>query len=308
MSEKDKIKRTSQYMDNMSFDETYGQNAVEILTENAGGTELERQKTIATEETLQAVETNQTDGTQKTQIVDAGGEAVTVTGGKLDVNASVDTTGLATSAKQLADNHQVTVSNFPATQPISGTVTANLGATDNAVLDAIEVDTTAIAGAVSGTEMQVDVVTMPTTTVQATNLDIRDLANATDSVAIYGSDDGGTTKRIIKTDAGGAIQIDLEVASVTANAGTNLNTSALALDATLADLLAFNGVTKIMYVDVASATVTYQGWASPGTATSAASWRIRKITVSGNITSILYADGDTLYNNIWDNRAALSYS
>lgn len=41
---------------------------------------------------------------------------------------------------------------------ITGTVTANLGATDNAVLDAIEADTTTLAGAVSGTEMQVDVV------------------------------------------------------------------------------------------------------------------------------------------------------
>ena len=43
---------------------------------------------------------NQTNGSQKTQIVDAGGEAATVTGGKLDVNASIDTTGLATSAAQ----------------------------------------------------------------------------------------------------------------------------------------------------------------------------------------------------------------
>src|SRR3990172_1991632 len=50
-------------------------------------------------------------------------------------------------------------------QPISGTVTANLSATDNAVLDAIELDTTAIAGAVSGAEMQVDVITMPSVTI-----------------------------------------------------------------------------------------------------------------------------------------------
>lgn len=42
---------------------------------------------------------------------------------------------------------------------VSGTVTANLSATDKAVLDAIEADTTTLAGAVSGTEMQVDVVT-----------------------------------------------------------------------------------------------------------------------------------------------------
>ena len=47
---------------------------------------------------------NQTDGSQKTQIVDAGGEAATVTGGKLDVNATIDTTGLATSAKQDTGN------------------------------------------------------------------------------------------------------------------------------------------------------------------------------------------------------------
>ena len=49
------IKHTSQAIDNWSFDETYNQQAVEILTENAGGTALERQKTIATEETLQAI-------------------------------------------------------------------------------------------------------------------------------------------------------------------------------------------------------------------------------------------------------------
>jgi len=73
--------------------------------------------------------------------------------------------------------------------------------------------------AISGNEMQVDVITQPARTA------------ANDGILIYGSDDGGTNKRIIKTDAGGAIQIDLEVAEVTANAGTNLNTSALALEA-----------------------------------------------------------------------------
>lgn len=59
-----------------------------------------------------------------------------------------------------------------------------------------------------------------TQSVSATNLDIRDLSQTSDAVAIYGSDDGGTTKRIIKTDAGGAIQVDLEVANVTVNNGS----------------------------------------------------------------------------------------
>lgn len=42
-----------------------------------------------------ATASNQTDGSQKTQIVDAGGEAATVTGGKLDVNATATLAGAA---------------------------------------------------------------------------------------------------------------------------------------------------------------------------------------------------------------------
>lgn len=61
-------------------------------------------------------------------------------------------------------------------------------------------------------------------------------------------------------------------------------------------------------VDEASATVTYRGWAAPGTATSAASWRIQKISVSGTVTSITWADGNINMDNIFDNRATLSYS
>lgn len=63
---------------------------------------------------------NQTNGDQKTQIVDAGGEAVTVTGGKLDVNASVDTTGLATSTKQDALLAELQLkADLTETQPVS---------------------------------------------------------------------------------------------------------------------------------------------------------------------------------------------
>ena len=53
-----------------------------------------------------------------------------------------------------------------------------------------------IAGAVAGVEMQVDVLTMPSTTVTASNLDIRDLAQATDSVSIG----DGTNLVVVLTD------------------------------------------------------------------------------------------------------------
>lgn len=61
--------------------------------------------------------------------------------------------------------------------------------------------------------------------------------------------------------------------------------------------------------DVANTTVTFVGKASTGTATSASSWLIFKLTtdVNGSIT-IQYANGSTSYNQIWNDRDSLSYS
>lgn len=53
----------------------------------------------------------------------------------------------------------------------------------------------------------------------------------------------------------------------------------------------------------------YIGFAEPGSATSDPAWLIRKLTWSGsNVTAIQYANGSTVFNSIWDNRASLSYS
>jgi hypothetical protein len=61
-------------------------------------------------------------------------------------------------------------------------------------------------------------------------------------------------------------------------------------------------------VDEASSTITYVGEATPGTATSAATWKVKRINSATLLAEILFADGDSNYDNIWDNRAALSYS
>lgn len=53
---------------------------------------------------------------------------------------------------------------------------------------------------------------------------------------------------------------------------------------------------------------TYIGNTKPGTASSSALWRIRKIAVAAGVTSIKFADGDDQYDNVWDNRLSLSYS
>ena len=60
-------------------------------------------------------------------------------------------------------------------------------------------------------------------------------------------------------------------------------------------------------LDEASATVTYVGEAAAGSSTAAAVWRIKRITLTGSDLSIKWADGDTNFNNVWDDRAILSY-
>lgn len=60
-------------------------------------------------------------------------------------------------------------------------------------------------------------------------------------------------------------------------------------------------------VDSASSTVTYIGYASPGSAKSSAIWKVKKIDTSSGV-EITYADGNGNFDNVWDNRASLSYS
>lgn len=88
----------------------------------------------------------QTDGTQKTQIVDAGGDAVTVTGGKLDVNASIDTTGLSTSAKQ--DTGNTSLSSIDTKTPALGQALA--AASTPVVLTSAQITTLTPPAAITG--------------------------------------------------------------------------------------------------------------------------------------------------------------
>ena len=62
-------------------------------------------------------------------------------------------------------------------------------------------------------------------------------------------------------------------------------------------------------VDVIDPQNMYVGESIPGTATTAAGWRIKKITedVSGDMT-ILWANGSADFTQIWNNRTTLNYS
>jgi len=60
-------------------------------------------------------------------------------------------------------------------------------------------------------------------------------------------------------------------------------------------------------VDEQSSALTYVGKAALGTATSAASWQVSRITVAGTLTTIEYA-GTGASDQIWDQRATLTYN
>lgn len=105
------------------------------------------------------------------------------------------------------------------------------------------------------------------------------LEPATKRVLAYGYD--GSAKQIIKVNSQGELVVN-----------TGGGEEALRMD------------------DVTTTSVTYVGKAAIGTATSAALWQVKKIDESGTPQTLVitWADGDDSYNNVWDNRASLSYS
>lgn len=63
-----------------------------------------------------------------------------------------------------------------------------------------------------------------------------------------------------------------------------------------------------MKIDELADGTVYVGKALAGSATSSSVWQIKKISVSGTVTTIAWADGNQEFDNSWDNRALLSYS
>jgi len=73
----------------------------------------------------------------------------------------------------------------------------------------------------------------------------------------------------------------------------------------LADALATNYATQLDE----DGTTTYVGKAVIGSAVGDAVWQIKKIDESGSPEMIItWCDGNDSFDNVWSNRAALSYS
>ena len=59
-------------------------------------------------------------------------------------------------------------------------------------------------------------------------------------------------------------------------------------------------------LDQASSTLLYVGEATIAAPSSSPMWRIRKIDTTSGV-DILWADGNSFYDNVWDNRTSLTY-
>jgi len=63
-----------------------------------------------------------------------------------------------------------------------------------------------------------------------------------------------------------------------------------------------------LQMDEAGSGITYIGEAAIGSNTASAVWRIKKLDESGNPELIIkWADGNSNFDNIWDNRTSLTY-
>ena len=65
---------------------------------------------------------------------------------------------------------------------------------------------------------------------------------------------------------------------------------------------------KALRYDATSSTVQYVGEAPISSSESSAVWKIFRLTYVGDSITIEWADGDDLFNNVWADRATLSYS
>lgn len=63
-------------------------------------------------------------------------------------------------------------------------------------------------------------------------------------------------------------------------------------------------------IDKSTAGTTYFGWCAVGSSTDTASavWRIKRSVESSGVVTFSYADGNADLDNIWNDRASLTYS
>lgn len=99
---------------------------------------------------------------------------------------------------------------------------------------------------------------------------------------------------ITVTDVSGKLSQDVNVTNITLSAND--------------DSMEVRDLAMKVAVDEVSTTLTYVGEAATGTPTASALWRIKRLTQTGTVLLIEWADGNGNFDNVFDNRSALAYS
>lgn len=75
------------------------------------------------------------------------------------------------------------------------------------------------------------------------------------------------------------------------------------------DVQHFVSKPRAQRVDEVSTSLMYVGIAEVGAATSASTWRIFRVSSTAGVSPVVeWADGNSNFDNIFDNRASLTYS
>lgn len=116
---------------------------------------------------------------------------------------------------------------------------------------------------------------------------------------ITSADNGLVTNAVLhgKTTGGGGGFVDVKVNP----------SGALTTDATISGNVSTESAVYYKRLDdTTTASMIYIGEATPGTLTSAASWRIKRLDLTSGL--IIQWAGSGAFTQVWDNRAALSYN
>jgi hypothetical protein len=116
---------------------------------------------------------------------------------------------------------------------------------------------------------------------------------------------GDGSKLVTATNVGGKTGLDVNIANPT------IEITATDLDIRNIDYL-FDDITTYdptlsVRIDEVNKNLIYIGKATIGSLTSSAVWQIQRVTTTGSVTATLWADGNANFDNIWDNRAVLTY-
>lgn len=104
-----------------------------------------------------------------------------------------------------------------------------------------------------------------------------------------------------------AINTKITTTNVAGLDSVNVKVTDITLDAS-GDSVESRSMAMATRLDEVSSTVTYVGEAVVGTADSSALWRIKRIQTTGTVLKIEWANGNSNFSNIWNNRASLTYT